>query len=141
MKQLTASIHIAATPEQVWQILTDFNRYPEWNPFIIFMKGEAAPGQTLRETVRQPDGKQLQFTSRIVIWNVGKHLAWDGYLGAPFLFKGRHEFILEEIASGTQLTQRETFTGLLLPFLNIDTILPGYHQMNEALKTKAETPQ
>lgn len=34
MKELFTEIEIKATPESVWQLLTDFEKYPEWNPFI-----------------------------------------------------------------------------------------------------------
>ena len=33
-KQIKTSIHINATKEKVWEILMDFEKYPEWNPFI-----------------------------------------------------------------------------------------------------------
>ncbi|MCE3235601.1 MAG: hypothetical protein K0Q50_1781 [Vampirovibrio sp.] len=139
MKNLEVSIDIEAPPDSVWQVLTDFAQYPAWNPFIVSLTGIAAPGETLQEIVRQPDGKQLQFTSRIVIYEPAKHLAWDGYFGAPFLFMGRHEFILESAPFGTRFTQRERFTGLMLPFLNIDSVLPGYRHMNDALKKRVES--
>jgi Polyketide cyclase / dehydrase and lipid transport len=33
-KQLDSSIDIDAGPERVWEVLTDFGAYPEWNPFM-----------------------------------------------------------------------------------------------------------
>ncbi len=30
MKQIHTEIEIDATPEEVWGVLTDFGRYPEW---------------------------------------------------------------------------------------------------------------
>jgi uncharacterized protein YndB with AHSA1/START domain len=32
MRELRDEIEIEATPERVWEILTDFAAYPEWNP-------------------------------------------------------------------------------------------------------------
>ena len=29
------TIEIDASPETVWRVITDFNRYCEWNPFVI----------------------------------------------------------------------------------------------------------
>ena len=54
-KQLDSSIDIDARPERVWEVLTDFGAYPEWNPFIVRADGTPAEGSRL--TVRmQPVG-------------------------------------------------------------------------------------
>ena len=51
-KQLDSSIGIDASPERVWEVLTDFGAYPEWNPFIVRADGTPAEGSRL--TVRMP---------------------------------------------------------------------------------------
>ena len=38
-KQLSAQVEIDATPERVWQVLTDLGAYAEWNPFIVSSAG------------------------------------------------------------------------------------------------------
>jgi Polyketide cyclase / dehydrase and lipid transport len=40
-KQFYAQIDIHATPQRVWQLLTDFAAYPDWNPFITRSSGSA----------------------------------------------------------------------------------------------------
>ncbi|MER3407514.1 MAG: SRPBCC domain-containing protein, partial [Nitrososphaera sp.] len=40
-KEVRTEIEIAAGPQRVWQVITDFARYPEWNPFIRRVEGEA----------------------------------------------------------------------------------------------------
>jgi len=47
-KQFRAHIDIHATPQQIWQILTDFDAYPQWNPFMTRAAGTPHPGQRLR---------------------------------------------------------------------------------------------
>lgn len=42
-KQLRAQIDIHATPQQIWQILTDFGAYPQWNPFMTRAAGTPTP--------------------------------------------------------------------------------------------------
>ena len=34
MRELRAEIEIAAPPERVWRVLSDFDAYPDWDPFI-----------------------------------------------------------------------------------------------------------
>lgn len=36
----SAKVEIAAPPTAVWAILMDFERYPDWNPFIIKISGD-----------------------------------------------------------------------------------------------------
>ena len=34
MRQISTEIEINAPVETVWSILTDFDKYPDWNPFV-----------------------------------------------------------------------------------------------------------
>lgn len=38
-RSIRAEITIQAEPQRVWEILTRFEGYPEWNPFIIRAQG------------------------------------------------------------------------------------------------------
>ena len=33
--QLTAEIEVQASPDRVWEVLTNFAAYQAWNPFIV----------------------------------------------------------------------------------------------------------
>lgn len=37
---ISTEIDIAAPPNAVWAVLTDFDRYNEWNPFIVKLSGD-----------------------------------------------------------------------------------------------------
>ena len=38
--ELHTEIDIDATPEVVWQVLTDLDRWADWNPFITSSVGQ-----------------------------------------------------------------------------------------------------
>jgi hypothetical protein len=38
LKSISVTTHIQSPPEVVWQILTGFGAYPDWNPFITHSK-------------------------------------------------------------------------------------------------------
>jgi len=37
---VSTEIDIAAPPSAVWKVLTDYDRYPDWNPFLIKLCGD-----------------------------------------------------------------------------------------------------
>ncbi|MGZ5382453.1 MAG: SRPBCC family protein [Acidimicrobiia bacterium] len=41
MRSIETSIEIDAQPARVWEVLTGFERYPEWNPFVASLHGKS----------------------------------------------------------------------------------------------------
>lgn len=147
MEHINESVEINASPQQVWQALLDFARYPDWNPFIIELNGRAEVGASLEEWVVISKEKRVRFKTTILALEPAKKLVWRGVYGAGWLLNGVHQFILEPLSNGpdgqntqrTRLTQKETFSGVLLPFMNMEESRQGYRTMNEALKQWVET--
>lgn len=140
MTHIHESIEIDASPEQVWQVLIDFERYPAWNPQIIKLIGLPKVGASLDEWVALSEQKQVRFKTVILEVSPAKKLVWRGVYGFQWLFCGLHQFILEPLADSrrTRLIQQETFSGILLPLMNIRESAAGYRRMNEALKQRVE---
>jgi hypothetical protein len=142
MKELRTEIDIAASPEAVWGILTDFSAFPQWNPFIKEASGEQKVGGKLRIRIVSPGGKGMVFKPTVLACETNREFRWLGRLGIPGLFDGEHGFTLEPIGDGrTRFTQREVFTGVLVPLLarSLDgSTKKGFEAMNMALKERAE---
>ena len=143
MKELRSQIEIEASAERVWQVLTDFAAYPEWNPFIRRVNGR--PEGEERLVVRmQPSGTRgMTFRPRMIKVEPNRQLRWLGHLLVAGLFDGEHIFEIEELDRDRVLfVQREVFKGLLVPLLarrlDRDT-RRGFEEMNRALKDRAET--
>ena len=47
VREIRAETVIAAPPEAVWRVLTDFAAYPDWNPFIRSIEGKPWVGTRL----------------------------------------------------------------------------------------------
>jgi hypothetical protein len=45
--ELYSQIEIRASPERIWEILSDFLNYPDWNPFIRNIQGKAVVGERI----------------------------------------------------------------------------------------------
>jgi hypothetical protein len=139
---LHTEIDIDASPETVWQILTDFGRYEEWNPFIVSSEGAAVLGERLTNRMQPPGGKGITFKPTVTAVEPKETFEWLGRLVLPGVFDGRHRFELTATESGgTHLVHSEKMTGVLVRFMrkSLDTqTLSGFEAMNAALKVRAE---
>lgn len=139
---LHTEIEIAATPERVWSVLTDFASFPDWNPFIPRLDGEAAVGARLDTDLRPPGGRGMRFRPTVLAATPGRELRWLGHAGPPGLFDGEHAFRIEPLGpERVRFVQEERFSGLLAPlvlrFAEAGT-RAGFEAMNRALKVRAE---
>lgn len=141
MRLIDTRIEIAAPATRVWGILTDFPRFPEWNPFIARIEGQPEPGARLRIQIRPPGKSAMTFTPKVLVARPGKELRWLGRLLLPGIFDGEHAFELEERGGSCSFRQSERFTGLLLPLLGgaLAATERGFAAMNAALKQRAES--
>jgi hypothetical protein len=140
--QLHTEIAIEATPDRVWEILTDFAAYPAWNAFIPCISGPGTVGSRLDLQMRPPGGRGMQFRPTVLAAAPSQELRWLGQLGVPGLFDGEHRFRIEPLGTNrVRFVQEERFTGLLAPlvlrFIESGT-RRGFEAMNQALKVRAE---
>ncbi|GAA5038754.1 hypothetical protein GCM10011506_36990 [Marivirga lumbricoides] len=141
-KQIETSIRIKASSETVWDILTDFEKYPQWNPFIKSVKGEVKEGNNIEVRIEPPGAKGMTFKPKVLAFKPQKEFKWLGNLWVKGLFDGEHAFFLTAHKDGsTTLVQSEKFKGILVPlFSNMldNNTLKGFQQMNEKLRELAE---
>ena len=140
MHLIDTRIEIAAPPGRVWGVLTDFARFPEWNPFIIRIEGTPEPGALLRVEIKPPGRSAMTFTPKILAARPGEELRWRGRLLLPGIFDGEHAFELEDQGGTCSFRQSERFSGLLVPLLGGALVATerGFEAMNAALKRRAE---
>ena len=140
--QIETQIDIDASGSRVWDILTDFERYPEWNPFVRTIRGEAREGARLDVELGPPGGKVMTFRPTVTRAAPRAAFSWLGTLGASWIFRGEHSFRLEPLDGGrTRFYHSETFGGILVPLLrkSLDTdTRRGFEAMNQAIKQEAE---
>lgn len=142
MRELFTEIEINASSDKVWDILTDFASYPEWNPFVRELDGSAQVGKRIRTVLQTPNKKGLTFRPRIIKIVPRREFRWHGMLGFRGLFDGEHIFELHPSeAHKVRFIQREIFTGILAPLIlkSIESnTRAGFEQMNRALKERCE---
>jgi len=137
-KEIITQTVINATPTKVWSVLTDFNKYTEWNPFIEYVIGDVTLGNNIKVKLGG-----TTFKPKVTAFDIHKSFAWLGHLGFKGVFDGAHKFELIDNADGTTtFVQSEQFNGILVGLLakKLDTeITDNFKAMNEALKNRVET--
>jgi len=142
MKQIYTEIEINSDPLKIWEILTEFEKYSDWNPFIISIEGTLKVGNKLKVSIRPPDSEPMTFKPFVKKVVPGKQFSWRGNLIIPGLFEGEHIFELKKQGKGqTLLIHRENFNGLLVSML-WKKLQPktqeGFQLMNQKIKERAE---
>ena len=143
MIELRTETTIDAPVERVWQVLTDFEAFPQWNPFIRRIRGAPVEGSRLEVFLGASGTRGMKFRPKVLTVVPNRELRWLGRLGLPGLFDGEHIFELEAIGPGrTKFVQRERFRGIFLPFLrrSLDRdARRGFEEMNQALRERVVT--
>lgn len=138
MKVFEAQIEIKAPVEVVWEKLTNFSHYPQWNPFILRASGELKQGNTVRFRVA---GQPMELSAPITSLIKNQEFIWEAELPIPGI-QPRYIRVLQKIDDNrTLFINREEFSGwmvtLLSPILQIQ--LAKYYPMTcQALKTFVE---
>jgi len=137
---IATSIDISATPEEVWEVLSDFPTYGEWSNFSK-IEGVAQVGERL--SMRMPG---MSFRSTVTVATPNRELEWAAQIVSMRIFDGRHNFVLTSNPDGTtHLANVETFSGALVwPFQglfrqNKAGRANGYDGFNQALKKRVES--
>ncbi len=136
MKSYNASITINASPETVWEILSDANGYPNWDMTMDHIEGKLALGETVKFfTKLSPQA----FPIKVTVFEPGKRMVLTG--GMPLgLFKSERTHTLSVTGGHTTFHTEEIFNGLLLPIFgkNIPDLTDNFKGFVAALKKQAE---
>lgn len=139
---ITTTIDINADPQAVWDVLTDFPAYGDWNPFMDRIEGRAEVGTKLVVHLNPDGGRGMTFKPTVLAAVPAQELRWLGKLGIGGLFDGEHSFVLTGNADGTtRLTHGERFSGILVAVLKgtVKNSHAGFGAFNTALKQRVES--
>lgn len=142
MTKINTEITINAPIDIVWTVLTDFNSYKNWNPFMQDIQGDARLNERLIVTINPPGKKKMVFKPKIISLSNKTEFSWIGNLLIPGIFDGHHSFLLKKVSSDKALLiHSEQFSGILKkPIFRLikESTESGFEQMNQALKKRCE---
>ena len=143
MKGWTTEVVINAPQKLVWDIVTNFEAYSDWNPFMLEAHAKFEVGATIRFFEELKQFGQHWIDAQFLSIDPPNSFVWQGHFGASFLFRVRHPFIFEAINEHqTRFTQGHENSGLLIPYLAWRGVYhvsyQGYLDYNQALKERCE---
>lgn len=102
----SGSIEIEVAPEVVWDVLTNIEAWPSWNPGVrtAALDGELTRGATFRW-----EAGPGTITSTIQELDPPNRITWRG---STVGIKAIHVYRLEASASGTSVVSEESWAGL-----------------------------
>lgn len=109
-KSVHAERVVAATPEEIWAVITDAQTYPEWNPVFVQVEGEYGPDAKLAYQMKDASGATTQVTSTVIKFDPQRELEQFGGIRGVLTFD--HHWILEPVEGGTKVTQHEDYRGI-----------------------------
>jgi hypothetical protein len=141
-KSLTidTTVDINAGPDAVWEVLTDFASYKEWNP-VMRIEGAAEVGTKLVVHLTGDGGGGMSFKPKVLAATPGKELRWLGKLGLRGIAAGEHFFVLTTNDDGTtRLNHGERYSGALVALTKHDSGNNdnAYEAFSQALKHRVE---
>jgi hypothetical protein len=139
--RIDTEIAIAAPPERVWAILTDFAGYARWNPNVVQVLGSLEPGSELRLKSVHVPGQAATDGIVTLVGAVFPKMHWEGGHPDRSVLKGERLFRCEPEGSGCRFHQSELFSGMSAERLVLDfgaRIEANFRLFNEALKRAAE---
>lgn len=103
-----SSIVIDAAPAEVWSVLSDLRRWPDWSPTRRILRlEEMVPGASFRWRLGP-----VRITSTFAVVEPGHELTWTGVVAG---YKAVDQQVLEALPGGrTRVTIRESLAGPLV---------------------------
>jgi hypothetical protein len=141
MREIYTEIMINSSAKLVWDILTDFDNFPKWNPFMKQISGELREGSRIQVLIKPYNSRDITYKPTILDLKHEEKIKWLGNTWIPHLFDSEHSLILKKIDENRILfVQKEKFSGILVPILIglLKNTEISFKMMNEALKKEAE---
>ena len=138
-----ASSIIAAPPSRVWEALTDFDSYSDWNPFTTQVKTDFEIGSPVELHVDMPTRSETVRTEWVNLIEPEQTICWGMQMGHPvFLNANRWQILTPIKGNQTEYRTVDYFSGLLAPMviaLYGEPMRLGFQAVADSLKARVES--
>lgn len=143
--KVATEILIQARPEKIWETLTEFPKYPEWNRFVKSVQGTVLTDAKINIEIHFYGKSVEKHTATVTGVKASKYLSWvwQHQFGKWFMCT-EHVFRLKDKEDGRSIFFQEMYvTGLGLKFRRRDVehmVKLSMGKLNDDLKDKIEGP-
>jgi hypothetical protein len=133
----SVEVEIAAPAAFVWDVLVDFARYPEWNPFTVRVDTTLELGTPVELTL----ASSLVSREFVRVVDPPHHLRYDTGGELPGVVAARDQWLAERGPRRCAYRTTDTFTGVHAAKVLAatgDWIKEGFDAVALALKARAE---
>jgi hypothetical protein len=131
---------IAAPAPVVWQVLSDLERWRDWNPLYLNAEGVLRIGTTLRLTQHLHGHPDEVIEPSIVDWVPDNQILWRMSQKGGLIQRLRYLEIDKLSDEGCIFSNGEDWTGFMTRFVAIElrkAMRAGFEAMGEAVKARA----
>lgn len=133
---------IPAPRSAVWDVLVEFRRYPEWNPFTVGVTTTGRVGDQVQLDVLL-GGRRMKLRERMRVFEPQRRVGWGLRLLGGHLLDCTRVQELEDTADGqTRYVCHESFRGWSVPLFYRYYRAPmqaGFEAVARALKERVVT--
>jgi len=140
--EYTIKVELNASKEKVWNVITDFPSYDQWNTVLVMRNNnDLEIGKKFKVTIIDEKGKHSKFNARTLTQNPYNSFSARQIMLEKWFFSATHHFIIEQKSdSETTFIQTWNFSGILFKLFRKTFFkqLNRFNQMNSDLKTYIE---
>ncbi len=135
-------IDLSGSEEEIWNIITDFRSYPNWNSVLRLVGNDGFEvGEKFQVTILERNGKKSRFKARLLAKNPTHSFAARQLILHKFIFSATHYFIIQsQNGVASKFIQKWELEGILSRIFKkqIFRQLARFKDMNEDLKKYLE---
>ena len=142
MKEYKIEIAIDTSKEKLWEEITNFKNYPNWNTVLAMTQNDGLiVGKKFSVTIFKPNGKQSNFKATAIGKKKNRSFSAKQKIIGDWFFSATHHFIIQEIdIKHVLFIQHWELKGIIASLFRkqIFDELEGFNQMNTELKDNLE---
>ncbi|MBI3514057.1 MAG: SRPBCC domain-containing protein [Proteobacteria bacterium] len=138
MIPITATLHVEASADWIWALITHFAKYADWNRLVPRIEGEPQLNRRLRLTLAAAGRRPIALKARVLVAARNRELRWQARSRWPGLLKVEHGLRIEQRAGNCRLHHGLSCIGWLASERLIAALRDSFEATNASVLAQTE---